>query len=76
VTEENLWFRIRCFAVWEPTKLPNYMEQRPSSEAGSHSAGQEIPRLLWNPVPYSQQPATGSCPEPDASTLQFLTLFL
>jgi len=24
------------------------MEQSPSSEANSHSAGQEIPRLLWN----------------------------
>jgi len=29
------------------------MERNPSSEAKSHSASQEIPRLLWNPkVPY------------------------
>jgi hypothetical protein len=25
------------------------MKQSPSSEANSHSASQEIPRLLWNP---------------------------
>jgi hypothetical protein len=25
------------------------MEQSPFSEANSHSAGQEIPRLLWDP---------------------------
>jgi hypothetical protein len=25
------------------------MEQSPSSEADSHSASQEIPRILWNP---------------------------
>jgi len=25
------------------------MELNPSSKANSHSAGQEIPRLLWNP---------------------------
>jgi hypothetical protein len=25
------------------------MEQRPSSEANSFSASQEIPRILWNP---------------------------
>jgi hypothetical protein len=30
-------------------QLTNSMEQRPSSEANSHSASQEIPRLLWNP---------------------------
>jgi len=27
-------------------------EHSPSSEANSHSAGQEIPRLLWNPKFY------------------------
>jgi hypothetical protein len=27
----------------------NYMQQSPSWEANSHSASQEIPRLLWNP---------------------------
>jgi hypothetical protein len=32
------------------------MEQSPSWEANSHSAGQEIPHLLWNPkVHYSVQ---------------------
>jgi hypothetical protein len=31
---------------WKPT---NFVEQNPSSEADSHSASQEIPRLLWNP---------------------------
>jgi hypothetical protein len=30
-------------------KLTNCMEQRPSWEAYSHSASQEIPRPLWNP---------------------------
>jgi hypothetical protein len=30
-------------------KLSNSMEQNPSSEVNSHSASQEIPRLLWNP---------------------------
>jgi hypothetical protein len=29
--------------------LTNSMEQRPSGEANSHSASQEVPRLLWNP---------------------------
>jgi hypothetical protein len=29
--------------------LTNYMDQNPSWEADSHSASQEIPRLLWNP---------------------------
>jgi hypothetical protein len=28
----------------------NVMEQRPSGEAGGHSAGQEGPRFLWNPI--------------------------
>jgi len=27
----------------------NYKEQSPSWEANSHSASQEVPRLLWNP---------------------------
>jgi hypothetical protein len=29
--------------------LTNSMEQRPSWEANSFSASQEIPRILWNP---------------------------
>jgi hypothetical protein len=29
--------------------LTNSTEQRPSSEADSFSASQEIPRILWNP---------------------------
>jgi len=29
--------------------IRNCMEQSPSWEADSHSAGQEIPRLLWGP---------------------------
>jgi hypothetical protein len=32
--------------------LSNSMEQRPSWETNSHSATQEIPRLLWNPEVY------------------------
>jgi hypothetical protein len=28
--------------------ITNSMEQGPSWEANSHSAGQEIPRVLWN----------------------------
>jgi hypothetical protein len=30
------------------TKLTNSTEQRPYSEANSHSASQKITRLLWN----------------------------
>jgi hypothetical protein len=29
--------------------VSNSMERSPFSEADSHSASQEIPRLLWNP---------------------------
>jgi hypothetical protein len=31
------------------SELTNSMEQRPSWEANSFSASQEIPRILWNP---------------------------
>jgi hypothetical protein len=31
------------------TVITNYMEQRPSWEANSFSASQEIPHILWNP---------------------------
>jgi hypothetical protein len=33
---------------WLPDWLTNSMEQRPSWEANSLSASQEIPRILWN----------------------------
>jgi hypothetical protein len=32
--------------------MTKYMEQGPFWEANSHSASQEIPRLLWNPNVY------------------------
>jgi hypothetical protein len=49
----------------------NCTEQSPSWEANSHSASQEISRLLWNPkvfLPGSQEPAKGPCPEQDESS--------
>jgi hypothetical protein len=46
------------------------MEHSPSWEAMNLSASQEIPRLLWNP-----EPATGSYPEPDASSPHLPILF-
>jgi len=45
----------------------NSMEQSPSSETGSSSAGQEISRILWDPegsLPCSQQPAVCPYTEP------------
>jgi hypothetical protein len=39
------WMCIKCVKI-----LTNSMEQRPSWEANSFSASQEIPRILWNPV--------------------------
>jgi len=48
--------------------LTNPTKQSPSSEADSHSASQEIPRLLRNPC--SQQPATGPYPESTYKMLQ------
>jgi hypothetical protein len=44
------------------TRLTNYMEQSPSSEAKSHSASQETPPTFTKPLgslPCSEQPATG-----------------
>jgi hypothetical protein len=37
-----------CGAAFALFILTNFMEQSPYSEANSHSASQEIPRLLWN----------------------------
>jgi len=56
------------------------MEQSPTWESNTHSASQEIPRLLRNPKihyhVHSQETATGTCPEPDAFNSHFSTLFL
>ena len=46
--------------------LCNYMEQSPTWEANSSSAGEEVPRLLCKPkfsLPHSHVPTT--CPYPD-----------
>jgi hypothetical protein len=54
------------------------MEQRPSWEASSRPTSQEILRLVWNPegsLPYSEEPATGSYPEPHVSSPYVTTLF-
>jgi hypothetical protein len=54
------------------------MDQRPSSGANSHLFSQEIPPPFMETegsLPYSQEPATGSHPESDASTLQLPTPF-
>jgi len=53
------------------------MEQSPSSEANSHSASQEIPRLYRTPglLPCSQRPSTGPYPKPDESSPQLSSLF-
>jgi len=49
----------------------NPMEQSPSWEANSHSASQEILHLFCSLkfIPSSQEPATGSYPEPDISNV-------
>jgi hypothetical protein len=38
-----------CNATWRHTNLTNSTEQSPFWEANSSLAGQEIPRILWNP---------------------------
>jgi len=56
-------------------KLSSHMEQSPSSEANSHSAGQEIPRLLWNlEVHYRVHNSPQLVPDPDASNPNLPTL--
>jgi hypothetical protein len=37
-----------CICITDVSKLTNSMEQSPSLQANSHSASQEILRLLWN----------------------------
>jgi len=49
------------------------MEQSHSSEANSSSSTQETTRLSCNPC--SQDPAIGTCPEPDEYSLHLPTLF-
>jgi hypothetical protein len=47
------------------------MEQRPSWEADTFSAGQYFPRLLWNPkviTAFTAAPAICPCHEPDGSS--------
>jgi hypothetical protein len=54
-----------------PCTHPNSIKQSPSWEADDQSASQEIPRFLLNQdsLPCSQEPATGSYPETEASYL-------
>jgi hypothetical protein len=40
---------MRCVFCEVGTEITNSMEESPTWEADSHSASQEIPRLLWNP---------------------------
>jgi len=54
------------------------MEQSPSCEANSHLASQEVPPPFMEPEglsPCSQEPTTGSYPEPDESNPCLPTLF-
>ena len=47
------------------------MEQRTSWEANLFSAGQEIPRILWNPeglLPHSQEPVNCPYSDPEKSS--------
>jgi hypothetical protein len=40
------WYVKKQMALVE---IPIYIKKSPSWEANSHSSGQAIPRLLWNP---------------------------
>jgi hypothetical protein len=42
-------FIIASFSAAPCRRKPNYIEQSPSGGADSHSASQEIIRLLWKP---------------------------
>jgi hypothetical protein len=51
------------------------MELSPSWEDAGCAATEDFPNILWNPegsLPFSQQPSTGSYPEPDQSTPIYL----
>jgi hypothetical protein len=52
--------------------IANSIEQSPSWETDKHSASLDNHLVS---LPYSQKPATGSYPEPDASSPQLPTLF-
>jgi len=62
-----------CMFTCLLTYLHNFsMEQFPSWEANRFGAGQEIPRILWNPegsLPHSQVSAAFPCPDPARSSL-------
>jgi hypothetical protein len=54
-------------------------KQGPSWEANSHSAGQEILRVLWNPkgsLPPSHYPPRGPYPKADQPSPHFHTVFI
>jgi len=67
------------FVILNITKVTKSMKLRPSWEAGSHSASQEFPCLFMEPegsLPCSQDPATGTYPDPNSSSPHLPTVFL